>query len=121
EAARRTKCQNNMRQVAIGLHNHHDTYGYFPHGLYDHIDTTTATSPPYHGTQNRRCWAHDLMPFVEQMPLYEKFDAHMTKTGRALAFKNLQVPVLTYVCPSDPNSPKFDTFWGGEGTEDQGF
>jgi len=118
EAARRTKCVNGMRQVALGLHNHHDTFGQFPHGTYNSIDGTGST---VYGKFDRRCWAQDLMPFIEQGPLFDKFFAFMETGASALGFPDHDKPIKTYVCPSDPNSPKFDTYWGGAGTPEQGF
>ena len=34
ESARRTQCSNNLKQLAVAMHNHHDSYGYFPTPMY---------------------------------------------------------------------------------------
>lgn len=120
-AAARAKCASNMRQVAIALHNYHDANGRFPHGTYNYIDSTFFTPAPYNNTQDRRCWLHDILPYIEQAPMYAKFEAHM-KTGQsALAFPDQGTILPTMMCPSDPTSPKTQTFWGGIGTPTQGF
>jgi prepilin-type N-terminal cleavage/methylation domain-containing protein/prepilin-type processing-associated H-X9-DG protein len=122
EAARRMSCQNNMKQTALGCHNFHDTNKHLMHGVYDYLDTTGASGPPpYAGENDRRCWAHDLMPFIEQGPLYEKFATWMNAGNSALGFPDLQTPIKSYSCASDPTSPKFKTYWGGLGTPHQGF
>lgn len=54
EAARRTSCRNNLRQLAIGLHNYHDIYSQFPYGW----DT--------HGA----AWSAMILPQIDQAPLY---------------------------------------------------
>src|SRR5438105_3729926 len=64
-AAARAKCASNMRQVAIALHNYHDANGRFPHGTYNYIDSTFYTPPPYNNTQDRRCWLHDILAYIE--------------------------------------------------------
>ncbi len=58
EAARRIQCQNNLKQLGIALHNHHDTYNQFP--------TFSA------GTPNLSYVVH-LLPFIEQNNIYELF------------------------------------------------
>jgi prepilin-type N-terminal cleavage/methylation domain-containing protein/prepilin-type processing-associated H-X9-DG protein len=123
EAARRMSCSNNMKQVALGLHNFHDTYNYLPHGVYEYIDTTTSNGPPPYGpNQDRRCWAHDLMPFIEQKPLFDRFEVWMNGGNSALGFPDMQTLIKTYVCVSDGQSPKFKTYWGGSnGQPHQGF
>jgi prepilin-type N-terminal cleavage/methylation domain-containing protein/prepilin-type processing-associated H-X9-DG protein len=124
EAGRRTQCANNMRQVALAFHLHHDTNKRFPHGTYNYLDSTSdnPSSPaPYFNTQNRRCWAHDLWPFVEQTALFDAFKAHMDTGASALAFQLQHTIVPLYMCPSDGESPKLQTFWGGIGTPTQGF
>src|SRR5436189_6107826 len=56
EAAARLKCQSNLRQLGIGLHNYHDTRRHLPHGTYNYIDDPGFTPAPYNNTQDRRCW-----------------------------------------------------------------
>lgn len=121
DAAARLKCQNNIRQIALGLHNYHDANGHFPHGTYNEIDTTFWTPPPYNGRQDRRCWAHDIWPYIEQENLYRRFEAHMNTGASALAFPDLGTIIPVLMCPSDPTSPKTHTFWGGIGVPTQGF
>jgi prepilin-type N-terminal cleavage/methylation domain-containing protein/prepilin-type processing-associated H-X9-DG protein len=121
EAARRMQCQNNMKQVALAMHNHHDAKGYFPHGNYNYLDSTHSTPAPYNNTQDRRCWFHDILPYIEQQALYDQFDTHMRTGASALAFQGMMQVVPSMVCPSDGQSPKLKTFWGGLGTEHQGF
>jgi prepilin-type N-terminal cleavage/methylation domain-containing protein len=123
EAARRMQCQNNMKQTALAMHNHHDAKGYFPHGVYNYLDSTTSSPDPYNQMQNRRCWFHDMLPYIEQQALYDQFDTHMKmhSSHSALAFPGMMTVVSSMCCPSDGNSPKVKTFWGGLGTEHQGF
>lgn len=122
EAARRAQCTNNIRQICLGMIGHHDIHGHFPHGVYNYIDSTFHTPPPYNDTQDRRCWFHDVLPFIEQLGLYEKFDQHMQTGKSALAFPLLATPVPTFMCVSDGLSPKLNTFWGGlDGLPTQGF
>jgi len=120
-AARRMQCSNHMKQVALALHNHHDAYNHFPHGNYNYLDSTFSTPAPYNNTQDRRCWMHDTLPFLEQKALYDKFHAHMETGASALAFQESDTVIPTLMCPSDPTSPKLHTYWGGIGTPTQGF
>jgi hypothetical protein len=113
EAARRSTCLNNMKQVALGLHTHHDTKGYFPHGNYNDIDGTGNTPAPYNGMQDRRCWMHDILAYLEQTSIAEEFEDHMTVNASALSFPNLHNIIPSAMCPSDPTNPKLLTFWGG--------
>lgn len=107
EAARRTQCTNNIKQVALAAHNHHDTYGYFPAG-------NLATDPLMPGMDT----ANDqgigalasLLPFFEQNAAFQmiqrnvKYDVHQpawwtdTSTTNAARMKTKLL-----VCPAtDP-------------------
>jgi prepilin-type N-terminal cleavage/methylation domain-containing protein/prepilin-type processing-associated H-X9-DG protein len=128
EAAARMKCTNNQKQIALGLHNHHDTFGLFPHGTYNYIDSTFLTPAPYNNRMDRRCWAHDLLPFIEQdnqfKALMAFFNSGSPYSYSALGFPNMDLIIATYMCPSDPVGPKRHTYWGGldpANTPNQGF
>jgi prepilin-type processing-associated H-X9-DG protein len=121
-AARRTQCINNMRQVGLAMINHHDTRGYFPHGNYNYVDSTFSTPPPYNDRQDRRCWMHDILPYMEEGSLFDRFHAYMETHPSALGFPDLGTVVESLMCPADPLSPKLHTFWGGlDGVPTQGF
>jgi prepilin-type N-terminal cleavage/methylation domain-containing protein len=62
EAARRNQCQNNLKQLGIGLHNFHDVNKKFPVGTHD--------------DDNRSyCWRTWLLPYIEQEAIYNKMVA----------------------------------------------
>jgi prepilin-type N-terminal cleavage/methylation domain-containing protein len=109
EAARRAACVNNIRQVGLALLNHHDTKGRFPHGTYNLIDHRD-TLAPYNLTQNRRCWMHDVLPYMEQQALYSKFDTFMKTNFVAWDFPESGTPIPLLMCPNDPASPKVQTY-----------
>ncbi len=122
-AAARVRCTNNLKQLGLAMHAYHDSRGFLPHGTYNLIDHTFYTPPPYNNTQDRRCWMHDIMAYLEQENLFKEFDKYMS-TGKSALYFPLSTKVLpTLVCPSDPNSPKLATFnkdGAGEGGA-QGF
>jgi prepilin-type N-terminal cleavage/methylation domain-containing protein/prepilin-type processing-associated H-X9-DG protein len=57
EAAARMKCQNNLKQMSLAMHNFHDAYGVFPY---------CRTG----GHEQDNTWAVILLPYIEQGPLY---------------------------------------------------
>ncbi len=122
ESARKTQCVNNMRQVALALLNHHDSRGHFPHGNYNYIDGTDSTPEPYNNMQDRRCWFHETLPYLEEEALFHDFDTYMKTNRSALGYPRLHTVVPSFMCASDPLGPKLHTFWGGfNGLPTQGF
>src|SRR3954463_8669310 len=69
EAARRTQCKNNLKQIGLALHNYHDVFGCIPPG---YIDIGTPNSPTvYDGGWS---WASMILPQIDQAPLFNSFD-----------------------------------------------
>ena len=116
ECARRIKCQNNLKQIGIALHNYHDVHGVLPPG-----SVWTGLGEPYGGggiplgtfdrvamgispgTEPDRLhssWVIALLPFLDQTTLLNAFD--MTQPVDAAANAKARSTVLSVVlCPSD--------------------
>jgi len=75
EAARRTECKNHMKQLALALHNYHDTNFVFPPGFM---------------TQNQAAWGMLLLPYCEFRPIYDLIDFNNPMTAGATNAPNLQ-------------------------------
>jgi len=113
EAAARTKCQSNMRQMAIGMHAHHDNKGSLPPakgwvGI-------AGPGTPWGGA------LYHLLPFIEEVGTYELAAQNPTwNNGSYYAGLGTpsprQQPVKLYQCPSDPTlAPSgivINTDWG---------
>jgi prepilin-type N-terminal cleavage/methylation domain-containing protein/prepilin-type processing-associated H-X9-DG protein len=109
EAAARTKCQNNLKQIGLALHNHHSEYGHFPPGY----GSAPAVLPPPGDaggdTGPGWGWAAHLLPYLEQDPLCRQIDFKLDITNPAHADARKQaVPVFR--CPSDSPVPAGETF-----------
>jgi len=102
-AAQRMKCSNNLKQLALGLHNHNDTVGNFPPGQFNN----------YYGNDApwvRGCWVQPTLPYIEQDNLYRIYEAALVTNGSwALLCPNKDTIINTLVCPADPGSPKTQT------------
>ena len=66
EAARRTACTNNLKQVALALLNYHDVKGQFPLGSY------TAIKEDHPAEEDGLGWATQILPQLEEQPLYDR-------------------------------------------------
>lgn len=107
EAARRSACKNNMKQIGLAMHNYHDTHRIFPPGLVDVVRSSV--------NHNLIGWGTHILPYVEQGPLYDSISA---ANGFAHSLGNWQAaldaggeptiettisrtPLSVYQCPSD--------------------
>lgn len=73
EAAARMQCANNLKQLALACHNHHDTYNFFPNGGRQHTDPPIylAYGQPAIGREQMAGWGFQVLPFIEQNNLWQ--------------------------------------------------
>ena len=121
ESARRTACQNNLKQLGVALHNYHDAMRVFPRGN----KCTTSALPPTSGsagdpTATREPWTVAILPYAENVALYNRFDFNQPFLSHVVnstlrqettlpgsnpnpAAQNTVNPL--FQCPSDPEGP----------------
>ena len=99
EAANRLKCQNNLKQIGLALHNHNDAFGSFPPGY------------TVHGTDDLEMGGFGgfvpLLPFLEQDNLFRQWDLN-AKWYEPPNFALVSTEVKVFYCPSNRNSGRID-------------
>ena len=120
EAARRTQCKNNLKQIGLGLHNHLSAVKKFPPavlgcdtGAEQYDQCSPALSPPHNGNSGFLA----LLPYLELQTLYDQFD--FTNDGPWRWFGTAQIALTptnylpvkvrpeVFVCPSDDSPGTF--------------
>ncbi len=101
EAARRTQCKNNLKQLALALHNYHDTHRVLAPGYIDDPNDTGGVDG--YGW----AWGTLLLPLIEQAPLYNRLNPGPNKVTSVLVndLPALQQPLAAFVCPSAVDEP----------------
>jgi prepilin-type N-terminal cleavage/methylation domain-containing protein/prepilin-type processing-associated H-X9-DG protein len=123
EAAARTQCQNNLKQIGLACHNYHDTYNALPPGK-----GTAYTNPPGAAKYARWSVHARILPFMEQSGLYNSIDfTFPPETPGMAGVVNFMPPyqnpgrvnatqcrtvIKNFLCPSDINVT--DPTWPGE-------
>jgi prepilin-type N-terminal cleavage/methylation domain-containing protein/prepilin-type processing-associated H-X9-DG protein len=96
EAASRTKCTNNLKQIGLALHGFHDNMGTLPAGAYG---PSSTGAPEINGGVDLSYLVY-ILPFVEQEPLFNRVD--FTQNYEAADNVSNVNPILVpvYQCPS---------------------
>jgi prepilin-type N-terminal cleavage/methylation domain-containing protein len=121
ESARRSTCQNNLKQLGVALHNYHDAMRVFPRG---NKCTTSALPPisasPGDPTATREPWTIAILPYAENVALYNRFDfnqAFLSHVVNSTPWQETTLPGTNpnpaaqnttnplFQCPSDPERP----------------
>jgi prepilin-type N-terminal cleavage/methylation domain-containing protein len=107
EAANRIQCANNLKQLGLALHAHHDGKGAFPPGVV--ADSSDLRNGRHSGLVY-------LLPYLEQQALYSRYDFNLTwRDPPNLAVAQTRVPV--FLCPSGPNQVPQDGGFPGAATD----
>lgn len=88
EAARRTQCSNNLKQIGLAVHNYHDAYGKFP---------LSSTEP----TWGRSSAFAAILPYLDQGNVYQSYDFNLGNSDPA-NLAAVSQRIAAYLCPSAP-------------------
>ena len=102
EAARRSQCKNNLKQIGLALHNYHDVHNMFP-------PLATFTTGQIAST-NEAAWGWHayILPFVDQAPLFNQMGVSDQTLEQMIDDANTaqrplgQTVLSVFLCPSDP-------------------
>jgi prepilin-type N-terminal cleavage/methylation domain-containing protein len=116
EAARRSECLNNMRQVGIAMMNYESSKKRLPQGATQRYGKDPKTGNDYSGDPTMYSWVSLVMPFVEEAALYENVDWTIplgirndnNDTAHHISFE-------TYRCPSDERVGIANSWYGARG------
>lgn len=104
EAARRTQCKNNLKQLGLAMHNYHDVHRSFPPAL---VSENKQRAPYSNGTTRANwAWGAFIAPMLELGNAYETMDVGSVRASDALEETHPGYAVLTqgypmFRCPSD--------------------
>ncbi|MEZ6132712.1 MAG: DUF1559 domain-containing protein [Planctomycetaceae bacterium] len=100
EAARRTSCKNNMKQLGLAIHNYHDVHLCFPMSA----QVSHATNHP--APSNGFSWISMTLPYFDQAPLYNQLNFNLKLTEGTVSNNRtlIESPLPTLLCPSDPTT-----------------
>src|SRR5688572_11302986 len=107
EAANRMKCQNNLKQIGLAWHNHHDVFGYFPTSgarWWDDangpIPAKSEASPFLLDLSTQQAgWTYQILPYIEQDNLHKLSPpGNNNGTNRNAAIE--QAVISVYTCPT---------------------
>lgn len=118
EAARRTQCKNNLKQIGLALHNYSSTYNQMfpPAKIFD--SNVSQCQSWIRG--NSLSWRVMILPFNDNAPLYNGINFSewiQCRTFSPSTIDPIRARVIpAYICPSDPNEPVFNNGGNQGGT-----
>jgi prepilin-type N-terminal cleavage/methylation domain-containing protein len=128
EAARRTQCKNNLKQIGLALHNYHEQAGMFPYANDAAASTVNSNAAAFPAIKNQTGWVL-LLPLMDQAPLYNSLNLNAAMGGwlnggsKPLAGGGVatvngaasNVKLNGLLCPSDSGKQTFPSFDGNYG------
>ena len=109
EAARRSQCKNNLKQIGLALHNYESARGAFPPGF---VSRATATNGP--GLGPGWGWAAHILPYLEESNLNIDLKREITDP----LYDNIRVlPLSVFRCPTDAGEEPIVSVRNSAGTE----
>jgi type II secretory pathway pseudopilin PulG len=101
EAARRSQCKNNFKQIGLALHNYHDSYNRFP--LPGMLNLSLGSAPTAGGLLTTNSWSLAILPNIDQAAVYNAYNMNVS-CYEPVNLQAVQAKLPVYVCPSTPRS-----------------
>ena len=98
EAARRATCQNNLKQIALGVLHHEQSYGHFPYGGWGHAWVGVADRG--HGKQQPGGWIYNTLPFLELANIHQLAGDPNYSSADDTYATMISTPICLFNCPS---------------------
>ncbi len=127
EAARRSTCKNNLKQIGLAIHNYHDIYSMLPAISYEHEPIPGVNLGGDEGRDASYGWAVFLLPQLEQSALFDLLQPGAPErlsqaVNNPTKLAAMQKPVPVFRCPSDAG-PELNAHWtinngSGNNTQD---
>lgn len=111
EAARRSQCKNNLKQIGLAFHNYHETYNMFASP--STIGLTVSTGLVI---RNGTSWCTAILPYIDQGPAYNLYNMDAGPYGATNAAATKTV-VPAFLCPSVPRTSSSVTISVPAGTD----
>jgi prepilin-type N-terminal cleavage/methylation domain-containing protein/prepilin-type processing-associated H-X9-DG protein len=134
EAARRTQCKNNLKQIGLALHNYHSSFSLFPFAVSGSGPSIATYPTKYRAVKNTTGWIQ-LLPYFDQAPLYNTINSSAAM-GRYLgpSWASASLPLAgggptgvnaqaastkltALLCPSDAGKPFINGYDGNYGCD----
>ena len=111
EAARRTQCKNNFKQVGLALANYHDVYNQYPLGaVCTDLSGTNSCGTNFRHAEWGMSWLTALLPYFDQAPAYNQYDTNLPCADNP---EVTSIPLAALKCPSDPYNDRIVVGNGG--------
>jgi prepilin-type N-terminal cleavage/methylation domain-containing protein len=137
EAARRTQCRNNLKQIGLALHNYHDAFTRFPNAIMAYNGNFYAPCATWFLSRGFS-WRVAILPYIDQAPMFNQIDVLNTGFGGCIPNAAGMTPVPqagmptgsgsqramstalpAYLCPSDSTDKSVST-WGANTSPEMG-
>jgi prepilin-type N-terminal cleavage/methylation domain-containing protein/prepilin-type processing-associated H-X9-DG protein len=96
EAARRSNCSNNLKQLGIALHSYHETHGCFPISIAPSVRDSSVTGA-WRGFSVQAL----LLPYMDQAAIYNKLDFNNRYDEAPNTNTDVRAKIAAFICPSD--------------------
>lgn len=110
EAARRSQCRNNLKQIGLALHNYHDTHRVFPQLAFAKPNAGNPSwgDLPWEGFGPGTM----ILPYIDQAPAYGRLNFNISMS-QSPNVEVSQIALPAYLCPSDVPWAAANVTWNG--------